>query len=152
LLTAKEVAIALSASRRTVSRLVASGELRPLRITPKDGSLLDRRRRRTPTQGTGAMTATANRPFVLVLASESVLVRSRELGIPCLENQVEDAIHKGRKRERLPDGLGQLRKNERSVILESGHIVVCEKGKGTLGTRRALRCTRIIPPRPARPS
>jgi excisionase family DNA binding protein len=33
LLTAKEVAIALSASRRTVSRLAASGELRPLRIT-----------------------------------------------------------------------------------------------------------------------
>ncbi|HLB19480.1 MAG TPA: helix-turn-helix domain-containing protein [Gaiellaceae bacterium] len=35
LLTAREVADHLQVGRRTVSRLVASGELRPLRITPR---------------------------------------------------------------------------------------------------------------------
>jgi excisionase family DNA binding protein len=35
LLTANEVADRLQVVRRTVSRLVASGELRPLRITPR---------------------------------------------------------------------------------------------------------------------
>lgn len=94
----------------------------------------------------------STRPFLLILAEPSVLRRARELGIARLENQVEDAIHEGRKKKKLRGGLGKLAKDERSVTLQSGHTIICRKGVGLLGVRRAFHCVRIIPRRPARRS
>jgi hypothetical protein len=92
----------------------------------------------------------STRPFMLVYAASSaVLRRARELGIEGLECEVEAAIHKGCKRNVLPDGLGTLAKDERSIILADGNIVVVKKGRGTLGVRRAFHVVRLIPRPPA---
>jgi hypothetical protein len=83
---------------------------------------------------------------VLVYATPEALPQARRL-LPgrVLENEVEAAIHLGRKRPFLPRGIGgpPLGPEERSVLL-NGAVAVVRRDRARLSERRAWLVTHLI--------